>query len=412
MTDWPGFYFNSKNRCNTSEATLTPTNVLGTLGTSGDGAGYKWKKQYGSMISPPVKGAGFLYQGSFDHIARKIDITNGSTVNSLNLGSNIGAAAYYTAGGVYFPCDDGYLYKLAVADMTQTWRGPVGGIGALIRGAPLVIDGGNKVAFVGRDGRIHALNTADGTAAWTYPTGLAFLALGDVPIAEYGGNCYIPVTDGVLVLNSTTGALVRNMSPRSATGVFTVLSIDTLATGQVLCAVGSADHSVYVFNVVDFTPTGELLVPAGEEIWEDKESGSVVGGPSLNGPDNLVALGTHNWSNQITIADTGYHRWKKDGGSGDGVNSSAIQTMAAWTRPDTNPASSASTLEYQIFPHNDYRVLAWQGVDTPGGHSAIWKYPTTGPDPGNPQFETAPMIVVDAHLYVPTLDGWLYAFGA
>src|SRR5687768_11466688 len=123
------------------------------------------------------------YVGSTAGLFHAIGIQDGRHLWTFSAGRPILGEALVTAQHVYFPCDDGYLYKLDRHTGKQVWRYDLGDERAT-RFLPHPVTGGANfdfdiespravlvegMIFVGSgDGSVHAIDDAAGTRRWRF----------------------------------------------------------------------------------------------------------------------------------------------------------------------------------------------------------------------------------------------------
>lgn len=340
---------------------------------------------------------GYLYVGSTDGYFYKINATTGALVTRLLIASPINSTPHVIGGVAYFGADDGYLYAVTVATMALLWRSTVQDAGP-VRTHPVVV--GTRVFYGTETGYLRAALLTTGAESWsafagTEVDGVVTACRG--ALGSIDGDIF--VASSSVHRYTTAGAAVRvYWAANQSNGV----ALQAFA-GQSFLAFSSEDFCTYFYDAT-----------TGERLWVNRQAAQILCSPALDLARGYVVIGTHNWSIQPHVWDTGELWWKRDG-----TASAAV----------TSGFALANGLLFGVWPvstvggDGDGRLVGWVLDQDRGGHVSDWKMGTfTGisyrnappsslgdPSKKNKGNSVAPT-PVNGTVYWAASDGVVYAF--
>jgi outer membrane protein assembly factor BamB len=147
------------------------------------GPGPRWKTRLGGAIFAPASVYdGIAFVGNIDGVFSAIAVADGARVWSFAAGRPIFGEALASADGIYFVCDNGYLFRLQRATGKEIWRYDLGGARVpRVLPNPFIYDYdyraprpvlANGILYVGSaDGSLHAVRADTGKRVWRIPGG-------------------------------------------------------------------------------------------------------------------------------------------------------------------------------------------------------------------------------------------------
>ncbi len=347
-------------------------------------------------------------------------------------GGQIWSSATHRDGILYFGSDDNCMYALRIdkAKPKLVWRTATG---SRIRSQPALDS--DSLFFSGDDGFLHALNLDDGSVKWRKPLGSTELPrVLPSPYPPYSFD-YMQsspiVQDGVVFVGSANGDLLA-LAANSGKAIWTFTTKGPLRSsprtegGRVF--IGSWDGHIYALDQA----TGEL-------IWKHDTGGVLQATPTVG--DGLVFIGSRNPKHMALDAETGAVHWEYPHKDGSWVESTSVldddvlyigssDALALFAHDPTSgellwkfntdswnwgtPAVDADTIYIGgVAPPTSYRadITPKRGlwaIDR-DSHKLRWHLPTEK----LPGYVTggvfATPVIIDAVIYVGSLDGSLYA---
>lgn len=136
----------------------------------------------GQIFASPAVFDGKVYVGTTGGVFNALDAKNGKILWSFAAGRPIFGTALVTSDAVYFPCDNGYLFRLRREDGKEVWRYDLGDERvSRVTAHPEVFDWdwhgprpelADGVLYVGAgDGGFHAIDAASGARKWRVAAG-------------------------------------------------------------------------------------------------------------------------------------------------------------------------------------------------------------------------------------------------
>ena len=231
------------------------------------GGTLKWRGMLGkyATASPNIGSDGTIYVGATNGTFYALGPGDGSVEWSYNTTGSVIAstAAIGPGGGIYFGCEDSYLYGLP--GNGQFWRYKAS---KWVDSSPSVDSSGNIYA-ASTDGKLFSV-TSSGGLRWSYAVGTG---IHSSPAIGVDGTIYIGCDDYNLYAFNPNGGVKWRYHTGGA------VQSSPAVGGDGTIYVGSLDDSLYAIN-----PNGTLL-------WQYYLAGAVSNSPAI-GPNGTLYVGS------------------------------------------------------------------------------------------------------------------------